>query len=263
MSRAGRLEGKKTIITGAGSGLGKASALRYAEEGASVAVVDLDADAAKTVADEIIARGGRAFAMSVDVTSAARCDEMVARTIEEFGHVDVIFSNAGITGNGSAAEISEEHWDRVIAVNLKSVWLCAKAVLPHMIERGGGSIINQASMAALIGIDGIFPYTAAKGGVTAMTKQMAVAYGPKNVRVNAICPGTVPGPFVYQSRAERGDAPVDGNEDIKNQEVAQRFPLKRLGRPEDIANMAVYLASDEANWTTGGIFAVDGGRSAA
>lgn len=236
--------------------------MRFAEEGASVAVVDLDLAAAEAVADKLTA-SRPAFALRVDVTSGAACDDMVAQTIGRFGHVDVLFSNAGITGNGSADDITEDHWDRVIAVNLKSVWLCAKAVLPHMIERRSGSIINQASMAALIGINGIFPYTAAKGGVTAMTKQMAVTYGPDNIRVNAICPGTVPGPFVYKSRAERGDAPVDGNEEIKNNEIAQRFPLRRLGKPEDIANMAVYLASDESNWTTGGIFAVDGGRSAA
>lgn len=260
MSGAGRLAGKTTIVTGGGSGLGRASALRFAEEGARVLVADLDRIAAHDAVDEITANGGQALGLGVDVTSASECDAMVARAIEEFGHVDVMFSNAGITGNGSAADITEEHWDRVIAVNLKSVWLCARAVLPHMIERGGGSIINQASMAALIGIDGIFPYTAAKGGVTAMTKQMAVAYGPDNIRVNAICPGTVPGPFVYQSRTEREGVPED--HDAKNREVAQRFPLKRLGSPEDIANMAVYLAGDESNWTTGGIFAVDGGRSA-
>ncbi|WP_277370356.1 SDR family NAD(P)-dependent oxidoreductase [Rhodococcus rhodochrous] len=260
MSVSGRLAGKTSIVTGGGSGLGRASAIRFSQEGARVAVVDLDSVAAHDAVAEITAAGGQAFGMAVDVTKAAECEAMVTRTIEEFGHVDVLFSNAGITGNGSATDITEEHWDRVIAVNLKSVWLCARAVLPHMIERGGGSIINQASMAALIGIDGIFPYTAAKGGVTAMTKQMAVAYGPDNIRVNAICPGTIPGPFVYQSRTEREGAPED--HEAKNREVAQRFPLKRLGNPEDIANMAVYLASDESNWTTGGIFAVDGGRSA-
>lgn len=193
MSVAGRLAGKTAVITGGASGLGKASALRFAEEGAWVAVVDLNRASAQEVVDDIIAAGGRAFAMAVDVTSTEQCEDMVARTMAEFGHIDIMFSNAGITGNGAAVDITEEHWGRVIDVNLKSVWLCAKAVLPHMIERGSGSIINQASMAALIGIDGIFPYTAAKGGVTAMTKQMAVTYGPAIFGSTRSAPARSPG----------------------------------------------------------------------
>jgi NAD(P)-dependent dehydrogenase (short-subunit alcohol dehydrogenase family) len=256
------LTGKTAILTGSGSGLGKAAALRFAREGAQVACADIDLDAARTVTAEIEADGGTARAVWVDTTSSDAVDDMVAMCLEEFGQVDVLFSNAGISGPGNAADVPEALWDRVIAVNLKGVWLGARAVLPHMITRRRGVIINQASMAALVGIDNIFPYTAAKGGVTAMTKQMAVAYGPHNIRVNAICPGTIPTPLVYRSRVERGLAAGDADQDRLDAQVAERFPLKRLGVPDDVAAMAVFLASDEADWVTGGVFPVDGGRSA-
>jgi NAD(P)-dependent dehydrogenase (short-subunit alcohol dehydrogenase family) len=263
MASDGRLAGKAAILTGAGSGLGKAAALRFGREGARVACADIDVDAARAVAAEIEAAGGMAFGVWVDTTSAAAVESMVGAAVESFGKVDVLFSNAGISGPGNAADVPEDLWDRVIAVNLKGVWLCARAVLPHMMPRRAGAILNQASMAALVGIDNIFPYTAAKGGVTAMTKQMAVAYGPYNIRVNAICPGTIPTPLVYRSRLERGVAAADADQQRLDAEVAERFPLKRLGVPEDVAAMAVFLASDEADWVTGGVFPVDGGRSAA
>jgi NAD(P)-dependent dehydrogenase (short-subunit alcohol dehydrogenase family) len=262
MATNGRLAGKAAILTGSGSGLGKSSALRFAREGAQVVCADIDLDAARAVSAEIEGEGGTALAVWVDTTSSAAVDAMVGDAVEAFGRVDVLFSNAGISGPGNAADVPEELWDRVIAVNLKGVWLCAKAVLPHMISRRTGVILNQASMAALVGIDNIFPYTAAKGGVTAMTKQMAVAYGPHNIRVNAICPGTIPTPLVYRSRVERGVAAVDADQERLDAQVAERFPLKRLGIPDDVAAMAVFLASDEANWVTGGVFPVDGGRSA-
>jgi NAD(P)-dependent dehydrogenase (short-subunit alcohol dehydrogenase family) len=258
----GRLADKAAILTGSGSGLGKASALRFAREGAQVACADIDVDAADAVAGEIVREGGTALSIRVDTTSSKAVDAMVAAALDAFGKVDVLFSNAGISGPGNAADVPEDLWDRVIAVNLKGVWLGAKAVLPHMMSRRTGVILNQASMAALVGIDNIFPYTAAKGGVTAMTRQMAVAYGPHNIRVNAICPGTIPTPLVYRSRLERGVATVDADQERLDAQVAERFPLKRLGVPEDVAALAVFLASDEANWVTGGVFPVDGGRSA-
>ena len=257
-----RLAGKAAIITGSGSGLGRASALRFAREGAQVVCADIDPDAAQAVSAEIGSGGGAALAVQVDTTLSGAVDAMVAAALETFGKIDILFSNAGISGPGNAADVPEDLWDRVIAVNLKGVWLCAKAVLPHMMGRRAGVILNQASMAALVGIDNIFPYTAAKGGVTAMTKQMAIAYGPHNIRVNAICPGTIPTPLVYRSRVERGAAAIDADQDRLDAQVAERFPLKRLGVPDDVAAMAVFLASDEADWVTGGVFPVDGGRSA-
>ncbi|MCJ0905425.1 SDR family NAD(P)-dependent oxidoreductase [Rhodococcus sp. ARC_M6] len=263
MSTTGRLAGKTALITGAGSGLGRATALRFAEEGAAVACVDLNLTAAQAVTQEIRERGGRAIGLAADVSSSADSEKMVSDAIEQLGRVDILFANAGVAGTGNAADISEDLWDKVIDINLKGVWLSAKYVLPHMIERGEGVIINQASMGGLVGINGIFPYTAAKGGVIAMTKQMAVTYGPNGVRVNAICPGTIPTPLVYRSREERGDAPANADHSAKDAEVSKRFPLQRLGTPDDVANLALFLASDEANWVTGSIYAVDGGRSAA
>lgn len=263
MTTSSRLSGKSALITGAGSGLGRATALRFAAEGAAVVCADRDLEAAQGTVDQISALGAVAVPITVDVSSAAESERMVDEAIKALGHIDILFANAGVAGTGNAADISEELWDRVIDVNLKGVWLSSKYVLPHMIERGSGVIINQASMGGLVGIDNIFPYTAAKGGVIAMTKQMAISYGPAGVRVNAICPGTIPTPLVYRSREERGDAPVAADHSAKDAEVAQRFPLRRLGTPDDVANLALFLASDEANWVTGAIYAVDGGRSAA
>ncbi|MEV5647099.1 SDR family NAD(P)-dependent oxidoreductase [Nocardia sp. NPDC052254] len=262
MSSTGRLAGKVALITGAGSGLGLASARRFAAEGAAVAIVDLDPAAATAAAEEIVANGGRALPVTANVTSDADAQRMIAATLAEFGQLDVVFANAGINGAGDAADTTEDEWDRVIAINLKGVWLTSKYALPHLIERRTGSIINQASMGGLIGLPGIFPYSAAKGGVIAMTKQMAVTYGPDNVRVNAICPGTIPTPLVYQSRVDRGTAAPDADQAALDADAAARFPLRRLGKPADLASIALFLASDEADWVTGGIYTVDGGRSA-
>lgn len=260
---SGRLAGKVAIITGGGSGLGRASVLRFAAEGAQVVVADRDLKAGQAVVADVETAGGVALAVGVDVTSAASNDEMVAATLECFGGLDVVFANAGIPGNGNADTTTEWEFDRVIAVNLKGVWLSARAALPHLVARGGGSIINQASMGGLIGLNGIFPYTAAKGAVIGMTKQMAIAHGPANIRVNAICPGTIPTPLVRAARETDGST-IDPDRHLElDAEAALRFPLQRLGVPDDVANLAVFLASDESNWISGGIFPVDGGRSAA
>ncbi|GAA3742170.1 NAD(P)-dependent dehydrogenase (short-subunit alcohol dehydrogenase family) [Spinactinospora alkalitolerans] len=260
MRTPGRLAGKVALVTGAGSGLGRASALRFAEEGAAVACVDLDRAAADRVAEEIEGLGHPATALSADVSRAEDAERMTAGALARFGRIDVVFANAGVSGAGSAADTTEEDWDRIIGVNLKGVWLTSKYALPHMVERGRGVIINQASMGGLVGIAGIFPYTAAKGGVIAMTKQMAVEYGPANIRVNAICPGTIFTPLVARSRQERG---ADARSDAEaNAAAALRFPLRRLGEVEDVAALALFLAGDEANWITGGVYTVDGGRAA-
>lgn len=211
MAISGRLTDKIALITGAGSGFGRASALRFAAEGASVVCVDRNADAAHSAADDIAAAGGTALALTADVSSAADAERMTTTTLEHFGRIDIVFANAGIPGSGDAHTTTEEEWDRVIAINLKGVWLTSKYALPHMVERRSGVIINQASVGGLIGIPGIFPYAAAKGGVISMTRQMAAAYAPHNIRVNAICRaglhpagGTVPSKARPDRQQRRG-----------------------------------------------------------
>lgn len=237
----------------------------FAREGAAVVVADRDLAGAESVVAAITDAGGRAVAVEVDVT----VEDDVARMVEvahQFGPVDVLFANAGIAGSGRAGDITVEEWSRVIGVNLTGVWLSARAVLPDMVAAGGGSIINQASVGGLVGVGGIASYAAAKAGVIGLTRQMAVDYGPDNIRVNAICPGTVPTPLVRKTYDEGGGFASTleerGDFDAIIEKAKARFPLGRVGAVEDIAAMALYLASDEASWTTGTAIAVDGGMSA-
>ena len=262
---AERLAGKVAVITGGGSGIGEGSSLMFAREGAAVVVADRDLAGAESVVAAITDAGGRAVAVEVDVT----VEDDVARMVEvahQFGPVDVLFANAGIAGSGRAGDITVEEWSRVIGVNLTGVWLSARAVLPDMVAAGGGSIINQASVGGLVGVGGIASYAAAKAGVIGLTRQMAVDYGPDNIRVNAICPGTVPTPLVRKTYDEGGGFASTleerGDFDAIIEKAKARFPLGRVGAVEDIAAMALYLASDEASWTSGTAIAVDGGMSA-
>jgi NAD(P)-dependent dehydrogenase (short-subunit alcohol dehydrogenase family) len=191
---------------------------------------------------------------------------MTADAVAALGGIDVVYANAGIAGTGSAETTTWEEWNRVIAVNLTGVWLSSRYALPHMREAGGGSIVNQASVGGIVGVPGIFPYAAAKGGVIGLTRQMAVEYGPLAIRVNALCPGTVPTPLVTATY-EKGGGMGPGGPDVDPEEriarAAARYPLGHLGEVSDIANMALFLASDEARWITGGIYIVDGGLTAA
>lgn len=256
----GRLDGKRTLITGAGSGLGRGAALRFAAEGAAVLCADLDGDAAAETARLIEKEGGTAAACTADVTSEDDTERMVAEAVSAFDGLDVLYANAGIAGPGSAADLDLDDWHRVIAVNLTGVFLSARHAVRRMLEQGsGGSIVTQASVGGLVGIAGLASYAAAKAGVIGLTRQLAVEYAPRGIRVNAICPGTVPTPLVVGTyTAQRGALPDDW------QEVrAQDYPLRRLGTPDDIAYAALYLASDESSWITGQAWAVDGGVTAA
>jgi NAD(P)-dependent dehydrogenase (short-subunit alcohol dehydrogenase family) len=262
----GRLADKVALITGAGSGLGQASAIRFAEEGALVACVDLTEDAAAVTADKIVGAGGQAIAVAADVASARDAERMTAATIEAFGRVDVVFANAGISGPGNAMDLEEEVWDKVIDVDLKGVWLSSKYALRDMVARGSGTIVNTASIGGLVGVGGIFPYAAAKGGVVAMTKQLVFDFGPKGIRANAICPGTVPTPLVTDTYLARvraaGSTDVEADAQAGLDEMAKKYPAGRLGRVEDVAALALFLASDESSWITGQAISVDGGYTA-
>ena len=261
-----RLLGKTAIVTGAGSGLGQASAIHFAAQGAKVMCVDISAKAAQETAQLIAENSGFGDAsfLEADVSEETSNEVMVTKTLEAFGRVDILFANAGVPGAGSVTTTTKSEWDRVIAVNLTGVFLSNKAVIPQMISQGGGSIINQSSLTALTAWSGVAAYTAAKGGVVALTRQAAIEYAKDNVRINAICPGTIPTPLVTSVYEERGGNVLGGSTPLDQAlaEAGEMFPLGRLGSPEDIAYMAIYLASDESKWVTGTIMPVDGGYHA-
>ena len=237
----GRLADKKTIVTGAGSGIGKAAATLFAAEGALVMCADINGDAAAVTAAEI---GDRAISMAVDVTQPDDCQAMTEQTAAAFGGLDAVYANAGVDGPGRAGDLSLEEWNRVIGVNLTGKWLAVKFAIPHLIEAGGGSLVLQASVGGVIGVPGIAAYAAAKSGVIGLTRQMAVDYGPDNIRVNAICPGTVPTPLVRATYEKRGGfsataavAP-DATVDEMIEAAVIRHPIGRLGTTTDIAQLA-------------------------
>ncbi len=249
-----RLAGKVALITGAGSGIGRATARLFATEGAEVAVADIDAAAAEATVAMIEADRGRAAAFSVDVTDPASTEVLARGVIARFGRIDVLFNNAGIAGVGVLHETSVESWDRVIAVNVRGVFLVARAVLPSMIAAGRGSIINMSSTIAEIGLANRASYAASKGAVLSLTRQMQADYAASGIRVNALLPGTIHTPFVDRYLAESYDDPVAGLETLKKRQLTGD-----LGQPEDVAAAALFLASDESRFVLGSGMFVDGG----
>jgi NAD(P)-dependent dehydrogenase (short-subunit alcohol dehydrogenase family) len=254
------------VVTGAGSGLGRAVAHAFAREGAAVMCVDIDETSGADCSSSIQAGGGTSRSSVADVTSEADQSAMVEATLTAFGRVDILFANAGINIPGKAHETELEAWNAVLSVDLTGVWLTARAVLPTMIRQGSGSIICNASTAGLIGELGDAPYSAAKGGVIALARQMAAEYGPSGIRVNSMCPSFVLTPFAEGVLMERdAKAGVDDREPLSDRlrRTAQRFPLRRIGDPDDVAHLAVFLASAESGWITGAAIPVDGGLSSA
>jgi NAD(P)-dependent dehydrogenase (short-subunit alcohol dehydrogenase family) len=248
-----QLAGKTAIVTGGAGGIGRAAALLFAGEGAAVSVVDLNQEAGVEVAREISAGGGRAIFERADVTRAADCKRVVEHTVKEFGSIHVLFNNAGIIRRASVIEISEEDWDRVMAVNVKSVFLMCREVIPTMAKGGGGSIINAASGWGLVGGARAAAYCASKGAVVLLTKAMAIDHGGQKIRVNCICPGDTDTAMLRSEARQLGEA-----EDRFLSESATR-PLGRVGTPEEIAQAALYLASASSSFVTGSALVVDGG----
>jgi len=251
-----RLAGKVAIVTGAGSGIGRAAATRFAAEGARVAVVDLAGDAAKETVALIDAAGGTAIALDADVADAAQVQEAVERTVAEFGRLDVLYNNAGVDSRGSVADAEEADWDRCFNVNAKGTFLCSRAAVRHL--QAGASIVNQGSVAAMVGVANFAAYCAAKGAVVALTRSMAVDLAPRGIRVNVICPGTVYTPMMEPMLRARGDGDLPAG----LAKTLVKYPIGRLGRPEEIANVALFLASDEAAFLTGSVITPDGGMTA-
>lgn len=255
-----RLAGKVAIITGAGSGIGRAAAELFAAEGARVMCADIHAEAVRQTANAI---GAAAISATVDVSVPEQVERMVSETTSAFGRLDVMYANAGIGEAANVIDLTIEQWNRMISINLTSVWLSAKYALPHLIKAGGGSIINQSSSAGLIGIPGVPHYAAAKAGVIGLTRQIAAEYGPMNIRCNAICPSAIPTPLmvtVWEKRARDAKSTAS----IPEQEVAAaaKLPLRRLGTTADCANLALFLASDESSWISGVAMPLDGGLTA-
>ena len=248
-----RLQDKVSIITGGASGMGRVAARMFAAEGAQVVVADVTEPAAQSVVDEVTAAGGRAIAVAADVSKEADAKRMVDDAVEAFGRVDVLYNNAGIMpeADHSVIDTSVEDWDRVMAVNVRGVFLGCKYAIPKMVEQGSGSVINISSFVALIGCSNPQDaYTASKGAVLALTKSLAVQFAPKGVRTNAICPGPVETPLLMDWLVK--------DEEAKRIRLA-RNPTGRFGKPEEIVHMAIYLASDESRWTNGAAMVVDGG----
>lgn len=258
----GRLQDKVAIVTGAASGLGRATAAMFAREGAAVLCADVS-EAVEETAAEVADVGGQAHPFTGDLTDPATAEAMTGLALETFGQVDVVFACAGIAGAGMAGDTPMQQWERVIGVNLTSKWLSFKYALPHMVARGRGSIIVQASIGGVIGVPNIFPYAAAKGGCIAMVRQAAVDYGPSGIRVNGIAPGTIPTPLVIESYRGGGGMTAASGVEEGLRRAPERYPLRRLGEPDEVAHLATYLASDESAWTTGQTFVIDGGISVA
>ena len=249
----GRVARKVTLITGAASGIGRATALLFAREGAELVLADVNADAGQRVVDQITKSGGRAFFEGIDVTRAADCQRLVERAIREFGRIDILFNNAGIIRRATVLDLSEDDWDRVMAVNVKSIYLLSREVIPHMQKARGGTIINTSSGWGVTGGAKAAVYCASKGAVVLLTKAMAVDHGPQKIRVNCICPGDTDTSMLREEAWQLAD------ENSRFLAEAAKRPLGRVGTPEEIAQAALYLASDASSFVTGTALVVDGG----
>ncbi len=248
-----RLANKVALITGGGSGIGKASSLLFAREGAKIIVVDVKRDTAEATAGQI---GGNARAFGADVSRAKDAEAMIQFAEKSFGRLDIVFNNAGIfhPQDESVTNTAEDIWDRVIDINLKGVYLGCQYAIPALLRAGGGSIINTASFVAVLGAAvPQIAYTASKGGVLAMTREIAVEFARQNIRVNALCPGPVETPLLAELLADPE----------RRQRRLVHIPMGRFARAEEIANAALFLASDESSYVTGATFLVDGGITAA
>ncbi|MCH7822828.1 MAG: SDR family oxidoreductase [Proteobacteria bacterium] len=248
-----RLEGKVALITGGTSGIGSATAERFAGEGAAVAIIGRNTERGEQVVETIVANGGEALFVRADVRFADQCRNAVEQTLERFGRIDVLFNNAGVFHPKSIPECTEEEWDETIDSSLKGAFLMSKYVLPSMIKQGSGSIIHTSSGWGILGGNDAAAYCAAKGGLVVMAKAMALDHGPDGIRVNCVCPGDVLTPMLHDDAAKRGMSWED------YAAGANERPLGRIGTVEEIANAVLFLACDESSFVTGEALVVDGG----
>jgi NAD(P)-dependent dehydrogenase (short-subunit alcohol dehydrogenase family) len=251
---AGLVAGKVALITGGGSGIGRASALTFAREGAKVVVADVAVEGGEETVQLIQQRGGEAIFVKADVSRAAEVEALVARAVQTYGRLDCAHNNAGIEGAAATTvDYAEDAWERVLAINLKGVWLCMKYEIPQILKQGGGAIVNTASTAGLVGYRGGAAYVASKHGVVGLTKTAALEYAKAGVRVNAVCPGAIDTPMMGR---------LTGHRPQRAERMAAAEPVGRMGQPEEIAEAVVWLCSEAASFVTGHAMAVDGGLTA-
>ncbi|MGO9265263.1 MAG: SDR family oxidoreductase [Candidatus Binataceae bacterium] len=248
---AGTLQGKVILVTGGGSGIGRATSLILARQGAKVMIADYVPEGAERTVKMIKDAGGEASCIAADVSFPKQVEMMVNKTVETYGRLDGAFNNAGIEGKiVNTADTSEEIFDRIIAINLKGVWLCMKYEIPQMLKNGGGAIVNTAWAAGLVGVEGLCGYNASKHGVVGLTKNAALEYAQKNIRVNCVCPGLINTPMVARMIDSGG---------MNEQDFVAGEPVGRMGKPEEIGEGVAWLLSDAASFVTGHPMAVDGG----
>ena len=244
-------QGKISLVTGAGSGIGRASAMAFARSGAKVVAADISASEGGQTVQKIKAAGGEAFFIQTDVAKSSEVQSLIQKTVQQYGRLDFAHNNAGTEGMlAPTADCTEENWDKILATNLKGIWLCMKYEISQMLKQGGGAIVNTSSIAGLVGLKGYPAYTASKHGIVGLTKVAALEYAKKGIRINALCPGLINTPM--------SDRQTGGNPQVAAQFIAFE-PLGRMGTPDEVAQAALWLCSDASSFVTGHSLAVDGG----
>jgi len=248
-----RLKNKVAIITGAGSGIGRTTALLFSEEGAKVAIVEIDKERGQDTVDMIRGKRREAFLVPTDITDPSQVKSMASKVLEAYGKINILVNNAGLYVQGDVIRTNEEQWDKIMAVNLRAAFLCCKYCIPRMIEKGGGVVINVSSEAGIVAIKNQVAYNTSKAGLISLTKSIALDFASQNIRANCVCPGTTETPLVASALAKQADP------ERARRELEKVRPANRLGKPEEIAYGILYLASDESPYATGAVLSIDGG----